>query len=72
MEKIKLKIEIVKTLLNYISIVFFGTSSYAFINSDKLSGFKIIICSCVASATLVAFIAVLAVYLGFLRELNDE
>lgn len=72
MEKIKLEIEIIKTLLNYISIVLFGTSSYVFINSDKLSGFKVIVCSCISSVAFVIFVAVLAMYLSFLKRLKNE
>ena len=44
MEKIKIKIEAIKTLLNYVVIVLFGSASYVFINYEKLNAVKIVAC----------------------------
>ena len=57
MEKIKIKIEAIKTLLNYVVIVLFGSASYVFINYEKLNGVKIVACGALCSVMFVAMIA---------------
>ena len=69
MEKIKIKIEAIKTLLNYVVIVLFGSASYVFINYEKLNGVKIVACGALCCVMFVAMISLLAVYAGILKRL---
>ena len=69
MEKIKIKIEAIKTLLNYVVIVLFGSASYVFINYETLNGVKIVACGALCSVMFVAMIALLAVYASILKRL---
>lgn len=69
MEKIKLEIEIIKTLLNYISIVLFGTGSYLFINYESLKLIKVFLLGYTALFSLVAVSVCLYFYFKAYKEI---
>lgn len=68
MDKLKLKLDIIKSMLNYAVIAFFGSLSYLFINYDNLSTQKTILLSFAVFGSMVGVAMFLYVYFKNLKE----